>query len=137
MFLYNGFAFNVLVHEVFFKWKINLKFRFGATPSHVLRNRGGTGARCPLTFVKIKKMCPFFIKNGPLEILTLQLFTLVAMLNTLLYVLKLYKIEKRIVHSIFSNLGGGGCKRHKIYFIQSVAGSALFWRCLCSLCTQA
>ena len=43
-----------------------------------------------------------------LEILTLQLFTLVAMLNTLLYVLKLYKIEKCIVHSIFSNLGGGG-----------------------------
>ena len=66
MFLYNGFAFNVLVHEVFFKWKINLKFRFGATPSHGPRNRGGTGARCPLTFVKIKKMCPFFIKNGPL-----------------------------------------------------------------------
>ena len=26
---------------------------------------GGTGAWCPLTFVKIKKMCPFFIKNGP------------------------------------------------------------------------
>ena len=92
---------------------------------------GGTGARCPLTFVKIKKIYPFFIRSVPFGNFDTAVIYTCSHVKYINYTCSNYtKLKNASSAASFQTWGGGeGGKRHKIYFIQSVVGSALFWRC--------
>ena len=91
---------------------------------------GGTGARCPLTFVKIKKMCPFFIGSVPFRKLDTAVIYTSRHVKCISYTCSNYaKLKNARLQHLFKLGCGGGGKRPKIYFIQSVVGSALFSRC--------